>query len=301
LDADTPYFVALKVIDDALHASALSNDASAVTGLPGGGTTVNHLVISQIRIAGSTDDVVELFNPTGSPVGLTGMSLQYLAANGNFGFRVNLTGANSVPAHGWYLVAANGYSGSVARDDSMATFNLAAAAGHALLVGKTSNVSGCSDVAIVDKVGYGASATCPEGGSGHAASSPGSGVSVIRNPGDATGNGRDTDVNDADFQAPGTATFRNRLSSPATPASTLGNVKNTLFINKGAVAAELAWANAQGATGYRIYRGTTADFMTGSPTPWGTPATNGTADAEIPAGCFFYLVHATDGVGESQD
>ena len=149
LVADTAYYFALKVADEAAQTSPLSNVASAVTGPAGGGSTVNHLVISQIRIAAATDDVVELYNPTSAPISLTDTSVQYLAANGNFGFRVNLTGANSVPKHGWYLVAANGYSGSPSRDDSMGTSNMSPTAGHALLVSKTTNVSGCSDAAII--------------------------------------------------------------------------------------------------------------------------------------------------------
>jgi len=301
LAADTAYFFALKVADEVAHTSPLSNGTSAVTGPEGGASSVNHLVISQIRIAGSTDDVVELYNPTNAPISLTGTSVQYLAGNGNFGFRVNLTGANSVPAHGWYLVAANGYSGSPARDDSMGTSNLANTAGHALFVGKTTNASGCADAAIIDKVGYGASATCPEGGSGHAATTPGAGLSDTRKPGDTTGNGQDTDVNDADFQSPATAVFRNRLSTPATPPGVLGNVKATLFLAKGAGGAELSWASAQGATGYRVYRGTAPNFMSGIPAPWSTPSTNGTADAETPVEVFFYLVKATNGVGESSE
>jgi hypothetical protein len=301
LSADTAYFFAMKVVDDAANVSALGNGASAVTAPPGGGTFANHLVISQIRIAGSTDDVVEIYNPTAAPIALTNTSIQYLAANGNFGFRINLTATNSVPAHGWYLIAANGYSGSPARDDSLGTSNMSNSAGHALLVGKISNVSGCSDAAIVDKAGYGASATCPEGGSGHATASPGSGLSVTRKPGDSGGNGQDTDLNDADFTAAGTASFRNRFSTPATPQSPLGNVKNTLFLSKSGGSATLTWANASGATGYRVYRGTTADFMTGAPAPWGTPSTNGTADADTPAPIFFYIVRATDGSGESAE
>ena len=301
LVADTAYFFALKVADEVAHTSPLSNGASAVTGPEGGGPPVNHLVISQFRVSGTTDDVVELYNPTNAPISLTGTSLQYLAANGNFGFRVNLTGANSVPAHGWYLVGANGYAGSPARDDSMGTSNLSGSAGHALLVGKITNVSGCSDAAIIDKAGYGATATCPEGGAGHAATAPGAGLSDTRKPGDATGNGQDTDANDADFSTPGTAVFRSLISTPATPPAALGNVKSTLFLTKGAGGAELAWANAQAATGYRVYRGTTADFMTGNPAPWSTPSASGTTDAETPIAIFFYLVRATDGVGESAE
>jgi len=302
LAADTAYFFAMKVLDDAANASAPSNGASAVTGLSGGGgTPVNHLVISQFRVGGTTDDVVELYNPTAAPISVAGTSIQYLAANGNFGFRVNLSGANSVPSHGWYLIAANGYAGSPARDDSMSTQNMAAGAGHALLVAKVSNVTGCTDVAIVDKAGWGATASCPEGGSGHAATTPGAGLSDVRKPADATGNGQDTDVNGDDFSVPATPAFRNRFATPATPGSGLGNVKNTLFLSKGAGFTSLTWASASGATGYRVYRGTAPGFMAGSPAPWATPSSETVADPEAPATLFFYLVRATDGSTESSE
>jgi hypothetical protein len=183
----------------------------------------------------------------------------------------------------------------------MGTSNLSSSSGHALLVGKTTNVSGCSDVAVIDKVGYGAAASCPEGGSGHAATTPDSGMSDTRRPGDASGNGQDTDANDADFQSPATAAFRNRFSTPATPAGSLGNVKNTLFLKQVPAGTELAWASALAATGYRVYRGTSADFMAGNPAPWSTPSANGVTDPEAPVSIFFYLVRATDGVSESSE
>jgi hypothetical protein len=179
LTPDTAYFFALKVVDDSANASHLSNGSAAVTAPAGGGTFVNHLVISQIRTAGSTDDAIEIYNPTNAAIGLTNTSVQYLAANGNFGFRVNLTAASSVPAHGWYLAAANGYVGSPSRDEALGTANMSNGSGHALLVGKITNVSGCADAAIIDKVGYGRRRRAPRG-SGNAAASPGSALSVSR-------------------------------------------------------------------------------------------------------------------------
>jgi hypothetical protein len=299
LASDTSYSFAMKVADDASNVSGLSNPASGTTALSGGTPPVPHLVIAQFQIAGSTDDAVEIYNPTDAAISLSGYSVQYLAANGNFGFRSNLTGTNSVPAHGWYLVAANGYAGSAARDDSIGTSNMSATAGHALLVSKTTNVAGCSDAAIVDKAGYGASATCPEGGSGHNVPAPGALTSATRKPGGAAGNGQDTDVNDADFLTPAAPAFRNRSSTPATPPSALGNVGNSLYLSAGASGTTLDWANAAGAAAYHVYRGTTAGFMGSTPPPWASPTANTTLDATPPSPILFYLVRATDGASDS--
>jgi hypothetical protein len=210
LAAATTYHFAMKVVDGAGNASGLSNDASATTS-----AAVGHLVISQIRVSGALDDVIELFNPTGSAIALSGYSVQYLAANGNFGFKVNLSAA-SIPAHGWYLVAANSYVGPPSRNDSLGPSNLSATAGHAVLAQTTSNIT-CTDPAIVDRVGYGATASCPEGGSGHHTTQPTSGQTVSRKPGGCAGNGTDTNVNDADFNAPAAPVFHNASSTPATP------------------------------------------------------------------------------------
>jgi hypothetical protein len=206
-----------------------------------------------------------------------------------------------VAAHGYRLVAGGGYAGSPAKDDNLGASNLGATAGHALLVGKITNVSGCSDVAIVDKVGYGGAATCPEGGAGHAAATPGAGTSIARRPGGTAGSGQDSDANDADFLAPASPTWRNSASPPATPPALLGNVRATLYLARTQTGTELRWGSAAGATGYRVYRGTAAGFMSTGPAPWATPAVPHVVDGEIPTGCFFYVVRATDGAQESAD
>lgn len=195
-------------------------------------------------------------------------------------------------------MAANGYAGAPVRDDSLGANNMSNATGHALLVAKTTNVTGCADPAIVDRVGYGASAICPET---TAATTPGVGLSVSRKPGGGAGAGQDTDDNGQDFLAPASPVFHHRFSPRASPPGSLGNVRATLYLSKEAGGTRLTWANAAQATGYRVYRGTTAGFMAGSPAPWTTPSAATVLDADLPGPVWFYLVRATDGTGESAD
>jgi hypothetical protein len=175
LTADTGYHFAMKTVDDASNVSVRSNTVSAVTGLAGGGgPTVNHLVISQLRVSGTTDDTVEIFNPTAAAISLSGRRSSTSRRTGNFGFRVNLNAAGSVPARGWYLVAGNGYVGTPARDDSIGTSNMSNSGGHALLVGKTTNVSGCAGRRDHRQGRLRRHRRPARGGSGHATATPGS-------------------------------------------------------------------------------------------------------------------------------
>jgi hypothetical protein len=41
--------------------------------------------------------------------------------------------------------------------------------------------------------------------------------------------------------------------------------------------------------------------MTANPAPWSTVSSSQTVDATIPAPILFYLIRATDGVGESSN
>ena len=102
-----------------------------------------------------------------------------------------------------------------------------------------------------------------------------------------------------DFLSPGTPSFHNQATTPAAPSGSLGNVRNTLYLSKGVSETRLDWASAAGATGYHVYRGTSAGFLSGSPAPWAAPVTSTTNDSELPATIFFYVVLATDGSVDS--
>src|SRR5262249_3402603 len=142
---------------------------------------------------------------------------------------------------------------------------------------------------IIDKVGYG-TGNCAEG---TAIAAPGANNSVMRKPGGASGSGQDTDSNASDFQVQAPAVPHNRLSTPATPPPpALGGVGATLFLVQRPAGTDLDWANAAGATGYRVYRGTAPDFLSGAPAPWSAPSSSRAVDPEMPAVLFFYLVRA---------
>lgn len=304
LAADTAYWFALVVADDAANASAVSGDDGAVTAPPGGGPPpLTHLVISQVQVAGdggtpADDELIELYNPTGAGVGLGGMSVQYKSATGTT-YTAFALAATTIPSHGWYLIARSAYNGAPAADATNTAIQMAAAGGNVFLVNGTAALpsASCSaSASIVDKVGYG-TGNCPEG---TVVAAPSANNSILRKPGGSSGSGQDTDSNAADFQAQTPAAPHNSASPSATPPPpALGSVGGTLFLIQRPAGTDLDWANAAGATGYRVYRGVTAGFMSGSPAPWATPSASRAVDPETPALVYFYLVRATDGTNET--
>ncbi|HZN03901.1 MAG TPA: hypothetical protein VFD06_09985 [Candidatus Polarisedimenticolia bacterium] len=201
------------------HANSTSScdngNGCCVGGVCTGGSPANHLVISQVQTQGdgvplSDDEFVEIYNPTGSAISLSGLSLQFKSPMGATYLRVLLP-ALSIPSHGWFLVARSAYNGVPAADQIQAAFAMGGG-GNLFLVNGTTLLSGtCStDVSIIDKVSYGGG-TCPEG-----AVAPASGAdnSIVRNPGGICGNGWDTNDNSADFRVQVPSTPRNRFSTP---------------------------------------------------------------------------------------
>ena len=131
---------------------------------------------------------------------------------------------------------------------------------------------------------------------------PAANNSVVRKPGGTSGSGQDTNNNAADFQSQVPSIPHNRSSPPATPPGSLGHVGDTLFLQSVTGGTQLDWANAFGATGYRIYRGTTPGFLGTSPPPWMTSTASlitDTTTSPAPGTAFYYVVHATDGTNES--
>ena len=111
-----------------------------------------------------TNDFIELYNPTGEVVSLSGWSVQYGPPTNTTWEATTLSG--TIAAGGYYLVKeAAGAGGTVPLPDPDATGNIAmsATAGKVALLSKTTPLSGAcpTDPAIDDLVGYGA-ANCSE-------------------------------------------------------------------------------------------------------------------------------------------
>lgn len=186
------------------------------------------------------NDYVVLYNASSTSVNLTGWSLQYASATGNFGTNVNVCPINSGTIQGYSfflikLAVGSGCSGAACGADlptedangiftgASPVFPIALAAGAgkiALLNNQTyintavSNPIGAGN--IVDFVGYGTTANASEGGGGTATSTVAPTTTLsIRRKGTGAATGQDTDNNLNDF-----ATFTLNTSTPPYNSST---------------------------------------------------------------------------------
>ncbi|MFA6042991.1 MAG: lamin tail domain-containing protein [Patescibacteria group bacterium] len=110
-----------------------------------------HLLISEIQISGasgfSTDEFVELYNPTDAVITITGWQLLKRTATGTVFPLVEQFEAATVPAHGYFLIAhPTGYTGSVVPDARYSTANSLSSDNSVELV---------NPLGIVDLVGWG--------------------------------------------------------------------------------------------------------------------------------------------------
>ena len=150
--ADKTYYYGATAVDIATNISALSNPLKSVyTGiLQSGGT--NHIVISEIQVAGgtTTDEFVELYNPTNSDIAMSGWRLR---KKNSAGAEANLvaTLSGTIPAHGFFLIGCNGYDGAISTNTQYSTADNIPADGCVILYSDAGTT-------VVDKVGFGVNA-----------------------------------------------------------------------------------------------------------------------------------------------
>lgn len=167
-------------------------------------SVTSHVVISEIQIAGgsASDEFVELYNPTGDAVNITGWSLKRKPLDGDPETNITASLSGTLTPHGYFLIAKSpGYDGSVFPD---VNYSSSIASNNTILL-----YSGTEVASLVDKVGMG-DATDKEAS---AIANPLANGSVERKANslstpetmgpsgsdEQAGNGEDTDNNSADF------------------------------------------------------------------------------------------------------
>jgi uncharacterized protein len=205
----TPGIKSLAVtISDSQSHVATTSIGLMVTALP-------QIVVSQVYggggNAGATlrNDFIELFNRDGTPVDLTGWSVQYAAATGTSWQRTNLTG--TLQPGQYYLVqeaAGTGGTINLPTPDATGTIAMSATGAKVALVGGTTLLSGsCPISTTIDFVGYDG-ANCSEGSPTASLTNT---TAALRNANGCT----DTDNNASDFSI-GSPNPRN-TASPFNP------------------------------------------------------------------------------------
>lgn len=177
----------------------------------------DHLVISQVQITGAntTDDFIEIYNPTSSDINLKDYRLVKRAKTSTSDTSIKAwSSADVIKAHGFYLWAYTDYTSIAVTPDSTTkpSGGLADNNGIALRNGALNTGS------IIDSMGWGEAANGFVEGSAFAnfTSSHNPNQSLERLPGAELGNGTDTNNNSADFILQTAAHPRNS-QSPAMP------------------------------------------------------------------------------------
>src|SRR3989344_8639760 len=110
-----------------------------------------HVVLSEIMTAGATagDEFIELYNPTGVAVDLTGWRLRFRNQSGSSFSNPVASLSGSIASHGFFLIGSPSYTGATSVDLTYTATSSAIAANSTVLLYSDAGVT------LVDKVGMG--------------------------------------------------------------------------------------------------------------------------------------------------
>lgn len=194
----------------------LSSRGSAALGQRGG--AADHVVISEIQTTGATakDEFVELYNPSGAPVDMTGWRLSRRTARGTEYNLLTIFPTCTIPACGYFLITHPGVYTNT-RDATYSTLQYIASDNTVILYSDPG-------FTVVDMVGMGsatfsetATITNPVAGGSIERKAHSTSTAETMGPGGADetrGNGYDSDDNSEDFVLR-TASDPQSSSSPA--------------------------------------------------------------------------------------
>ncbi|MBB3044509.1 putative Ig domain-containing protein [Nocardioides soli] len=233
-------------------------------------TEGTHLVINEVSGGNgtgtaSTDEYVELYNPTSETITFTGRIMYKSATGSQFSGQGPVTDFVVAP-HGYWLVAGANYSGT-ATPDSRYSFDVSAsttAGGHVLLTGTTGTVTDpYLDPLKVDLVGWG-TANKPE--TTAAPSHPAAGAALRRT------NGLDTDNNSVDFvvatRSPRGSSTNGAvtLTKPTAKSFPIGTAITPFTLLAAGGLAPYTYAVSSGALPTGLTLGSTTGQISGTPT-----------------------------------
>lgn len=173
----------------------------------------DHIVISQVQVSGvsANDEFVELYNPTSSPVDLTGWRISRESSTGGSATNLISSMSGTIPSHGYYLIAFPGeYTGLTTPDEVYSATSSGIAANN------TVRLYSDAGITEIDRVGMGTS----ENSEITATENPPSGGSIQRLLDDTNGHGEDTDDNSLDFEVLEASSPRNSSVIAPSPTST---------------------------------------------------------------------------------
>ncbi|MEO5730753.1 MAG: lamin tail domain-containing protein, partial [Byssovorax sp.] len=184
----------------------------------------DHLVLSEIRsrgLGGTTDEFIEIYNPTAAAVILDATWKLEGRSNNAATYTARWTGSGkTIPSHGHYLIASGGYVQSPGKEDSfLGASSITDATSLRLTSGATVIDAVCYGYSAATKATLmGAGYTCegtPADNLPHkdAAGAGDVDVSIQRLPGGALGNCIDTGDNAADFVTTKPALPQNTMSA----------------------------------------------------------------------------------------